>query len=192
MLHTIAHDPINPIPVITSIHQPRYVESLLSTLYSADFLSSSQLYQKFDTILLLSHGRVLYAGRGSLAPAEYFSSLAGQKGVVVPACPPGYNIADYLLEIASDPPVGLFSLRPEYDMAVATSSVNVLQSEKNGIIPTDDYTERQLNIPPTVDGLVSHNVLKESGCATSFLTQLQVLSGREWKILKRYLSLSLM
>lgn len=157
-------------------------------------LSSSQLYQKFDTILLLSHGRVLYAGQGSLAPAEYFSSLAGQKGVVVPACPPGYNIADYLLEIASDPPVGLFGLRPEYDMAVATSSVNVLQSEKNGI-STDVYTEKNSigeNIPPTVDGRVSHKigVLKESGCATSFLTQLQVLSGREWKILKRYLNLT--
>jgi hypothetical protein len=104
----------------------------------------------------------------------------------VPACPPGYNIADYLLEIASDPPVGLFGLRPEYDMAVASSSVNVLQSEKNG---RDDYTEKSL-IGENVDGRVSHKKgLKDSGCATSFLTQLQVLSGREWKILKRYLIL---
>lgn len=26
VLHSIAHDPLNPIPVITSIHQPRYVK----------------------------------------------------------------------------------------------------------------------------------------------------------------------
>lgn len=123
-----------------------------------------------------------------MTPAEYFASLAGQKGVAVPACPPGYNIADYLLEIASDPPVGLFGLRPEYDMAVASSSVKVLQSEKNGI-PRDEYIEKSL-IGENVDGQVSlKKSLKDSGCATSFLTQLQVLSGREWKILKRYLIL---
>lgn len=164
------------------------------TIHSTDILSSSQLYQKFDTILLLSHGRVLYAGQGSLTPAEYFSSLASEKGVVVPACPPGYNIADYLLEVASDPPVGLFNLRPGYSVMAASSSVNELEphskSEKNSI-PTDDDTEKNLigeNTMPAVNGRVSHKVgrLMESRCATTFLTQLQVLSGREWKILKRY------
>ncbi|KAF8352217.1 hypothetical protein F5887DRAFT_934420 [Amanita rubescens] len=179
VLYNIAHDSINPIPIITSIHQP-----------------SSQLYQKFDTILLLSHGHCLYAGQGSLAPTEYFSSLARQRDSAVPACPPGYNVADYLLEIASDPPVALFNLHSGYNMIATTSSVSVSQrhveSEKIGIpfITTDVDTEKASigeNAQPMVNGQASHKIghLMESSCATTFLTQLQVLSGREWKILKR-------
>ncbi|SRR6266550_4254143 len=154
----------------------------------------------FDTILLLSHGRSLYAGQGSLAPTEYFSSLARQKDIAVPACPPGYNVADYLLEIASDPPVALFNLRSGHNMIATTSSVSVPQrhaeSEKIGIpfITADSDTEKVSigdNAQPIVHGQGSHKIghLMESSCATTFLTQLQVLSGREWKILQRYSSL---
>ena len=118
----------------------------------------------------------------------------------MPACPHGYNVADYLLEIASDPPVGLFNLRSGYNMIATTSNVSVPQrhaeSEKTGIpfITTDDDTEKDLigeNAQPIVNGQASHKIghLMETSCATTFLTQLQVLSGREWKILKRYSSL---
>jgi hypothetical protein len=115
----------------------------------------------------------------------------------VPACPSGYNVADYLLEIASDPPVALFNLHSGYNMIATTSSVSVsqrhLESEKIGIpfITTDGDTEK-VSIGENAQPMVtSHKIghLMESSCATTFLTQLQVLSGREWKILKRYSSL---
>ncbi|OBZ75973.1 putative ATP-dependent permease [Grifola frondosa] len=86
VLHALAHDVDSPTAVIASIHQP-----------------SSQLYQTFDQILLLSHGRALYSGPGGFAPAEHFAA----QGI---AYKEGYNVADHLLDIASDPPVGLFQL----------------------------------------------------------------------------------
>ncbi|KAH9918371.1 ABC transporter [Epithele typhae] len=85
-LHALAHYPDAPTAVLASIHQP-----------------SSQLYHTFDKVLLLAHGRALYSGPGGFAPAEHF---AGQ-GI---AYKEGYNVADYLLDIASDPPVSLFPL----------------------------------------------------------------------------------
>ncbi|THH20052.1 hypothetical protein EW146_g1242 [Bondarzewia mesenterica] len=81
VLRALSHDPENPIAVIASIHQP-----------------SSQLYQTFDQILLLSRGRALYCGPGSFAPVLHFSA----QGVVYRH---GYNVADHLLEIASDMPL---------------------------------------------------------------------------------------
>ncbi|KAJ7603493.1 hypothetical protein FB45DRAFT_960377 [Roridomyces roridus] len=149
VLHVIAHDPENPIPVIASIHQP-----------------SSQLYQTFDTVLLLSHGRALYNGQGGLIPAEHFAQVASG---IAPAYPQGYNVADYLLEVASDPPVALFQLSsgnsPEYDGSGKASTEN-------------SSSEKQ---PPARRTRAAGG----SKYATTFLTQLQYLSGREWKILRR-------
>src|ERR1700722_18973896 len=66
---------------------------------------SSHIYQIFDSLLVLSHGRSLYSGPGSFAPVERFAEVA--PGVVQPYTK-GYNVADYLLEVASDPPLVLF------------------------------------------------------------------------------------
>ncbi|KAK2460677.1 hypothetical protein APHAL10511_007147 [Amanita phalloides] len=172
VLHSIAHDPVNPIPIITSIHQP-----------------SSQLYQKFDTILLLSHGRILYNGQGSLAPVEYFSSLAAQQSIAVPPCPPGYNVADYLLELASDPPVGLFELSSRHDIHVTSVSRadvphRYTEPEKDDV-PVASIDEKLLLGGNTGKVQGRFTGPREPGCATTFLTQLQVISGREWKILQR-------
>ena len=65
--------------------------------------NSSQLYHSFDQILLLAHGHALYSGPGGFAPAEHFTA----RGIPYKE---GYNVADYLLEVASDPPVALFQL----------------------------------------------------------------------------------
>src|ERR1700749_2344233 len=51
----------------------------------------------FDHVLLLARGKCLYNGEGGSTASRYFAS----KGV---QCPDGYNIADHLLDIASDPP----------------------------------------------------------------------------------------
>ncbi|PFH53584.1 hypothetical protein AMATHDRAFT_79061 [Amanita thiersii Skay4041] len=173
VLYNIAHDATNPIPVIASIHQP-----------------SSQLYQKFDTVLLLAHGRALYSGPGSLAPVDYFSSTA--EGIQVPAYQPGYNVADYLLEIASDPPVALFKLNTGTgsDVIVASKSpVNEASHAEKDSIPLTTLEKSpgmaENGVHPKSSKMPKVSLPHKSEYAATFLTQLQVLSGREWKNLQR-------
>jgi ABC-type cobalamin/Fe3+-siderophores transport system ATPase subunit len=175
VLYAIAHDPVNPIPIIVSIHQPRYVIRFLLRLISLVNFCSSQLYQKFDLVLLLSHGRALYSGPGSFAPAEYFSTVGAG---MVPAYQQGYNVAEYLLEVASDPPVSLFQTQ-----GVQQSS----SDQRDHTIPSEKHTQDRLNAPSSGKKRINQTPGAgwRSGYATTFLTQLQYLCGREWKILKR-------
>ncbi|KAJ7118876.1 hypothetical protein C8R44DRAFT_789504 [Mycena epipterygia] len=160
VLHAIAHDSDNPIPVIASIHQP-----------------SSQLYQIFDSILLLSHGRALYSGPGAFAPAEHFARVAAG---IAPPYQQGYNVADYLLEVASDPPVALFQLH-------SANSLEESDGSEKGPTPADEETavaeKRGAFKPQMVQGRTKS--AGRSKYAATFLTQLEYLSGREWKILRR-------
>ncbi|KAM5542745.1 hypothetical protein V8D89_003706 [Ganoderma adspersum] len=161
VLHALAHDPENPTAVIASIHQP-----------------SSHLYHSFDQILLLSHGRALYSGAGGFAPAQHFSSR------VVPY-KEGYNVADYLLEVASDPPVALFPL------SNATTQSNELKASSS----SDEVEKGLASSSPANGGGASKqktgrgSLFAGTSYAGTFLTQFQVLSGREWKILRRDKSL---
>ena len=127
--------------------------------------NSSQLYLKFDLVVLLSHGRALYSGPGGFAPAEYFSNA----GTVAPY-QKGYNVAEYLLEVANDPPVSLFQLRRSH-----TSSEDIDVGSK---------PEKEHHFTP-----ITRVDSSERSYATTFLTQLQHLSGREWKTLNRDKSL---
>ncbi|KAG6836591.1 hypothetical protein H0H93_006334 [Arthromyces matolae] len=172
ILHDIAHDPVHPIPVIASIHQP-----------------SSKLYQTFDSILLLSHGRALYSGPGGFAPSEYFAKVASN---VVPAYPAGYNVADYLLDIASDPNVSLFQISEKNN--TAASSTGHVNGESGSSEPTEKSSSAdQVNplLSRTLSSPAALSSRPQLAYATTFLTQLQVLAGREWKILRRDKSLFL-
>ncbi|KNC99970.1 uncharacterized protein SPPG_05345 [Spizellomyces punctatus DAOM BR117] len=62
--------------IIFTIHQPR-----------------SDVYAMFDDILLLRNGEIMYSG-ASKDMEKYFASLGHP-------CPPGYNIADWVLDLAS-------------------------------------------------------------------------------------------
>ena len=146
MLHSVAHDPEHPTVVIASIHQP-----------------NSQLYQKFDQVLVLSHGRTLYNGSGGFAPSQELAS----RGIPYPQ---GYNVADHLLDVASDPPAHVFQSRP-------SPGVHARNSEEGNNSLEKGY-------PPS--GPRVRNAPGGASCATTFLTQLEVLSGREWKILRRF------
>ncbi|KAF4613639.1 hypothetical protein D9613_007664 [Agrocybe pediades] len=172
VLHSIAHDPQNPIPIIASIHQP-----------------SSQLYQKFDRIMLLSHGRALYSGPGGFAPADYFSSVSPD---TVAPYQQGYNVAEYLLEVASDPPINLFQFR------TTTPSTGESKGDRNtqGRLSKENLLEKESQHPETPENPSSNpgngrqrqvNTQRtvRSTPAATFLTQLQYLSGREWKNLQR-------
>ncbi|KAJ8489159.1 hypothetical protein ONZ45_g13687 [Pleurotus djamor] len=187
-LHSIAHDTEHPTAVIASIHQP-----------------SSRLYQTFDTVLLLSYGRALYSGPGRSAPADYFASHASSFSV--PTCPPDYNPADYLLEVASDPPVGLFQLSHNHTQTTSTIT-NGNGHSGNGATIRPSIEQRQSTTLTNEKAGYRDAVLAEpvythepkktaswwkrasSGSyATTFLTQLQVLCGREMKVLRRDYSL---
>lgn len=139
---------------------------------------SSRLYQTFDSIMLLSHGRALYCGPGSLAPAEHFAQYGSD---VVPPCPQGYNVADYLLEVASDPPVALFKMSRSRTASNGSGAEHRVEDgsdhlEKSSPIPSAHHQKHSF-LPFSAGGKPVY--------ATTFLTQLQCLSGREWKILQR-------
>ncbi|KAJ4475603.1 hypothetical protein J3R30DRAFT_3294740 [Lentinula aciculospora] len=167
VLHTIAHDSSSPTAVIASIHQP-----------------SSQLYQTFDTILVLSHGHSLYLGPGSFAPVDHLTRIG-----VAQTYQQGYNVADYLLEVASDPPLALLQSAssavhpsPSVDQAGLSNISNNLSTEKVEEEKSTSIDSKAVvvNGKSTLFGL-----RRKSKYATTFLTQLEYLSGREWKILRR-------
>lgn len=145
--------------------------------------NSSQLYQKFDLVVLLSHGRALYSGPGGFTPAEYFGNAA--PGTVAPY-QKGYNVAEYLLEVANDPPVSLFQLQQPHTTAVEANDAGMDGlhecTSENALVRSDN--EKGLSIASNARGdTLGHS--SRTGYATTFLTQLQHLCGREWKTLKR-------
>ncbi|PCH38575.1 ABC transporter [Wolfiporia cocos MD-104 SS10] len=154
VLRALAHDAENPTVVIASIHQP-----------------SSQLFRSFDKIMLLSHGYTLYSGEGGLVPPEYFATHGFEYA-------PGYNVADYLLDIASDPPVALLQASPNGSGSKTNSHEKMEKLASSDMLTLGDEAEKGVK-KPRWRRLVGQQY------AATFLTQLQVLSGREWKILRR-------
>lgn len=127
------------------------------------------LYHKFDLVLVLAHGRALYSGAGGFAPVEYFSSAASGS---IPPYQQGYNVAEYLLEVASDAPVGLFQAQARQQ------SLNTIHD--------DEVTSEKVPATPQIDGRsLPDSMKRQSGYATTFLSQFQYLCGREWKNLQR-------
>lgn len=185
VLQSLARDPNNPTTIIASIHQP-----------------SSRLYQSFDTVLLLSEGKPLYFGPGGAAPASYFAS----KGY---PCPEGYNIADHLLEIASMSPaetVGEYhynSSRPRGPVHSETEGYPLTPMETKPFssghgspttrimsLDKEDLESSRMNSLPLNSHRHPQGISRaDKTCATTFLTQFEVLSGREWRNLKRDKSL---
>ena len=97
----------------------------------------------------------------------------------VPPYEEGYNVADYLLEIASATPAGPISsptvvkTKPDEQYA---DTVNRSSDEKaNG---------------GDVEAVIARNRSVTGEYAATFLTQFQVLCGREWKLLRRYVFFS--
>ncbi|KAL4065187.1 ABC-2 type transporter-domain-containing protein [Scleroderma yunnanense] len=154
------------VAVICSVHQP-----------------SSRLYHAFDSVVLLSHGRALYSGPGGLAPARHFTSIheseVAQGGASkIPEYEDGHNVADYLLEIASAAPVGLFS-----SSCIVEANMNESQ-ESSGPSASAGADEKVLN-GTDVEALSTRGKQSQGNYATTLLTQFEVLCGREWKILRR-------
>ncbi|KIJ30315.1 hypothetical protein M422DRAFT_187276 [Sphaerobolus stellatus SS14] len=163
VLHSIATDSESPTAVIASIHQP-----------------NSKLYMTFSNVLLFSQGRVLYMGPGGLAPSSHFVSHGLER------CPEGYNVADWLLEIASDPkdiPTATgIAPRNTDGLRRRSGSGEESGSSSGGI---RENSEEQLVDEKHEDDIPHAQRLPGGSYATTFLTQFEVLAGREWKTLKR-------
>lgn len=119
---------------------------------------SSHLYLAFDSVLLLSEGRELYFGPGGSEPVEVLT----EKGYS--PCPPGYSIPDHLLNLASDSEV-------RSDSAIAKESANGAGGSTANLIGREKWSHSSKQ--------------RDAPLAATFLTQFQVLSGREWKNLLR-------
>ncbi|KAG2355762.1 hypothetical protein BDR07DRAFT_1425226 [Suillus spraguei] len=152
--HPGSHGHQKGVVVICSMHQP-----------------SSQLYHTFDSIHLLCNGHALYSGPGRLAPARYFMRMREEGGAGADVLPyeEGYNVADYLLDIASESP-GIPGM-PLGNNAVGEVGLSVSREEK-------------VHGGKDVEALSTQNLAPGMYMAT-FLTQLQVLCRREWKVLRR-------
>ncbi|KAL8278009.1 hypothetical protein RQP46_009641 [Phenoliferia psychrophenolica] len=155
--------------VITTIHQP-----------------NSQIFHMFDLVLTLSRGgRQLYFGRAATV-AQHFVALGH-------SCPEGWNPADYLLELASDPPADLLppvapraAARIDLRKASAGSDLRDGDSAEEGKESAPNLPILH-KFPPRSDGRQSHQ-----RPTTVLLTQFQVLAGRQLRNLKRDWSLVLM
>ena len=156
VLREVSKDGTHPVAVIATIHQP-----------------SSRVYHTFDSVMLLSRGQAMYAGPGGLEPARYF----GSRGYAAPG--EGYNLAEHLLDLASERQLESGQVPPsagsEKDSAMNAESDPEKHAVSNG--------GSSLGSSRTVDGILSRR--DRTTYVTTFLTQFEVLSGREWKVLRR-------
>jgi ATP-binding cassette, subfamily G (WHITE), member 2 len=141
---------------------------------------SSKLYMTFSHCLLLSRGHTLYSGPGGLSPAHHFASQGIER------CPEGYNVADWLLEVASGPE----SIRSASAFSLNNNTAGLRQrrGERTNLnVEAEENSHEKL-----VLGSRSNDIIPGVGrgrggrYATTFLTQFEVLAGREWKNLRRY------
>lgn len=90
LLKQLASDTCYPMSIVMSIHQP-----------------SARLFSVFDRVYLMSEGSCLYEGS---CDAQHVNTHLARFGL---ECPKYHNIADYLIEIASNDLAGLSSDKGE-------------------------------------------------------------------------------
>ena len=136
----------------------------------------------------------MYFGPGGAAPASYFASKGRP-------CPEGYNVADHLLEIASD---GLNdSVSNDHNLDVRPRGPSFMQTDSYLLSPIESKPFPGPGYGP-IEALGKSDLESSRGgsmspaqietrsvssankaCAATFLTQFEVLCGREWRNLKR-------
>eukprot|EP01097_Dermamoeba_algensis_P000321 TRINITY_DN1114_c0_g1_i2.p1 TRINITY_DN1114_c0_g1~~TRINITY_DN1114_c0_g1_i2.p1 ORF type:complete len:791 (-),score=199.94 TRINITY_DN1114_c0_g1_i2:246-2618(-) len=120
LIETIGDIAASGRTVITTIHQP-----------------SSQMFEKFDKLLLLADGRIIYFGRASDA-LNYFASLGHFS-------PPNYNPADFFMGLVLDEELkGGEAIRASLIEAYekkAASSAHILPSKQIEDANKDDSSD---------------------------------------------------
>ncbi|WWD18512.1 hypothetical protein CI109_102964 [Kwoniella shandongensis] len=181
--------------IIASIHQP-----------------SSALYHAFDQVVLLSGGRQLYFGPGGSRPAEYFAKQGMTCPEGYNVADHLLEIASGPVDGVT--PSGVITTDDDRQRSSSTKSSSNSNGEhiqtlndgsSDGGSPT---AEKHISYPPTSQSLLRDSTVDasrdlaglgasqvrgreawwkwpRSHCATTFLTQVEILSGREWRNLKR-------
>ncbi|KAG0235040.1 hypothetical protein BGW41_000932 [Actinomortierella wolfii] len=171
--------------VIMTIHQPR-----------------SDIFFMFDQTLVVAKGETLYFGPTKTA-AAYFS----RRGL---DCPPNYNIADYLLDIAMDQKMleqaksygadvdekamssGHDALHPSGEAVRRAHSINSLNRNGHGKAETNIAIDEEHPSTSGSSGSSTTSLADSAPAgkgrtvyATSFLGQLQVIMKRDFQTLIR-------
>lgn len=113
-----------------------------------------------------------------MTPARHFASardadIEREGESEVPPYEEGYNVADYLLEIASAAPAG----------SISTPTVAKSNHEEVEVAANPNRNEKANG--GDVEALATRNRTLTGEYVATFLTQFQVLCGREWKLLRR-------
>eukprot|EP00055_Hartaetosiga_balthica_P011041 m.49154 g.49154 ORF g.49154 m.49154 type:complete len:663 (-) comp7438_c1_seq1:22-2010(-) len=156
---------------------------------------SSQIYNQFDKLLLLSHGEVAFFGSSSDAKTSF------QKAGL--SCPNGYNMADFFLDVLSSPTlceqyirhqrlkqeqstngvrnvggIGNALLHTEDGSSVNDSSGIMGSLETVLVDDTESLGKKMTNtIPAAASSFNSINPLQN----TSFFRQVSILTSRGFK-----------
>jgi hypothetical protein len=158
-------DSVSASKVVSVLHALAHDAENPTAVIATIHQPSSQIYRVFDRIVLLAGGRCLYEGSGGFAPAEYFATQGSP-------CAPGYNVADHLLDLAHTPPPALAQAQQQ-------------QQQQDSPSFDKEFRAVVINATPN-DGGGALKKLASPTSAAAFLTQLEVLADREWKVLRRF------
>ncbi|XP_068632460.1 ATP-binding cassette sub-family G member 1-like isoform X2 [Battus philenor] len=128
---------------------------------------SSQLFTSADDIILLAFGRTLYAGA-----IEDIPSVLKKAGLV---CPQFYNMADYLIEIASSKNKDSFAIL-ENQARLYASEMRKICDNENGL-----QNEKSLDISNDAETLLKTNTTLVTNYSASDCQQLKALLWRGYK-----------
>lgn len=125
----------------------------------------------------------MYLGPGSFAPVDHLT----RTGLTQPY-QQGYNVADYLLEVASDPPLALLQSPKHAIPASGSDQVELSNNMSMEKVEDENSTSIDFRVNNRSKVAIRGGAMLgfgKSKYATTFLTQLEYLSGREWKVLRR-------
>ncbi|XP_053613021.1 ATP-binding cassette sub-family G member 4-like isoform X2 [Plodia interpunctella] len=125
---------------------------------------SSQLFNTADDVILLASGRTLYCG-----PLTDIPETLGRAGFV---CPQYYNMADYMLEIASGEHVG--------NLTLLENEAKSYSYEMRRIAKSDIHEINGKVLPAEAEGLLSTKTSRSQDYTASSGQQLKALFWRCW------------
>jgi len=128
--------------VVLTIHQPR-----------------SDIVSLFDKVLLLARGKVAYYGKAK-GVTQYFGKLGYH-------CPRGYNLADFMIDLVADAPLGS-PLREVSDKRI----LHVL----------DSYEKQKDSVehPPELDPAKNYDLGRAQRYRSNWFTQFAVIFARSF------------
>ncbi|CAH2108443.1 unnamed protein product [Euphydryas editha] len=158
-----------PTSGLDSVSSMSVAKALKSVAYSGKIVAcvihqpSSQLFTSADDVILLANGRTLYSGAIKDIP-----ELLKRSGLI---CPQYYNIADYLLEIASGEHSGNLALLEHEAITYANEIKKIAQNENQERIVKDNNSTE-------AESLLHSNVVILDGYAANFSQQMCALLRR--------------